>query len=96
MRDLMLRTAAERKLDVSKSYWMLKAEVASLLKVPEHFITQIFQKWNRLGACDQGVDNGMHDTHRDRSWGGPWVSSWQDTRYTVRLDKLIELGSHRT
>lgn len=92
LRKLCLDVASTRQLDQTKEYWFLKAEMASKLQVPEHFIAQAVHKLNLLGICDQGENTGVHDSHRDKFWGGPWVSSWQDTRYTIKLDKLIALS----
>jgi hypothetical protein len=92
MRTALLTQAAARNIDVSKPCWVVKADLASRLTVPEHFIAQIAQRWNRLGLCSQGVNAGMHDTHRDQGWGGPWVSSWQDTRYEIKLNRLAEVS----
>lgn len=91
MRDLCLATAAQRNLDMSKACWFRKAEIASLLKVPEHFVEQVVHLWNRQGACSEGHNDGVHDTHRARSWGEVWTSSWQDTLYTLKLEKLAAL-----
>lgn len=93
MKALCLETARTRQLDTGKSYWFLKAEMASKLQVPEHFISQALHKWNLAGICNQGENVGVHDTHRGGFWGGPWVSSWQDTRYTINLSKLHKFGT---
>lgn len=91
MKVLCLETAKTRKLDTTKNYWFLKAELASKLQVPEHFVAQAMHKWNLAGISSQGENVGVHDTHRGGFWGGPWVSSWQDTRYTINLAKLAAL-----
>lgn len=92
LRKMCVEAANARKLDPAREYWFLKAEMAAKLNVPEHFIAQAVHKLNLLGICDQGENTGVHDSHRDKFWGGPWVSSWQDTRYTIKLDKLIALA----
>lgn len=92
MKRLCLDTARARKLDFDSPCWFFKAEIAALLGVPEHFVTQVAHRWNLAGVCGQGENNGVHDSHRARPWGGPWVSAWRDTCFTLDLKKLQALA----
>lgn len=87
LRAVCLQEAAARNF--SGSLVFNKAQMASALNIPEHFIAQVAQLWNRKGLCGQAVNRAPHDSHRDPSWVNFWTSAWRDTTYEVDLDKLL-------
>jgi phosphomevalonate kinase len=84
--ELLLQECA--KQDGVTHVAFFKAQAASVLGVPEHFIDQVAHRWNRKGLCSQAQDRAPHDSHRERMWGNFWTSAWQDSRYEVDLSKL--------
>ena len=87
MRQACLEQAARNKCTGALVFY--KAQMASLLNVPEHFVAQVAHLWNRKGLCRQAVNLPPHDSHRDRSFPSYWTSAWRDTTYEVDLDKLL-------
>lgn len=61
--------------------------LAAHLEVPEHFVSQSFERLNKLGILGPERNAGAHDTTRGGMMGGP-AAGWSGSIRDVNVGKL--------
>lgn len=62
--------------------------LARHLEVPEHFVSEAFERLNKRGFLGPERNVGAHDSHRDGLVGSHWASGWSGSIRDVRTDRL--------
>ena len=85
---LSLLVRALEESSPGAGFFVRREALARHLEVPEHFVSESFERLNKRGFLGPERNQGPHDTHRDLPAGVPWTSGWSGSIRDVRMGRL--------